>query len=843
MACNLICVTRQRLLSAAVILAGCVSAVASEAPKLQPLSFKYGDGEPAEITISRYSQLPAGEWSCVPDTVVCSVRTQQAQVAPVQGQVSVYCSFLMGPANPAAYEANQPTGYQMVTLGQTTAGRFMPAIRFGMVDDDRASGKGMASYVPGVYDGAIEYYGMYARPETTYDFRLNLDLSKGRATVWVAGRGDDAWFPVANNVPLMNSITAVNAVRVDQLAKAPGIENLVIQSQLWAAGEQVRPHPLAKKDRIVGPEKGFRFQPMKSLWRDARRHVTVARTPNTQTPNKKMGWWLGLPDITQTGPATLVAIYVDGAQHAGGGQLWAKHSSDLGKTWGDPVVIYPGPTNSPHVQTLRDGSLLALADIYEPLYPNVFFRSTDGGHSWTQVGRLDPIAAGGPESCVPSRIVELADGSWLLVNSHTPGQAWHLTEGETLEFYRSADRGKTWSHYSTLKPPYPLSLSEASIVPLPDGRWLLFAREGGEFPGVRAYSSDQGKTWNVPEELPFTVIGRTCASLLKDGRVLLTFRNHSGLNDLWAWVAMPDEPLPPLVHGVHMNDGGSVGLKSDGLYIDSDGRCGQFTNYRFRPPDSVESHIEVTVEVKVLSNAGHAAALSVPFVGKIQFYPDKVRLMHDSTAEIAVSAGDFHTYRIVSEGAKMTLFIDGREALARDNLQRRIVPQAWSAQKFSLYPLEFGNEPADDATAAFDWVPGSVREQSPQPESSAKASTRATPKTITPAVTGCSIWRCFTARFDDPKTGVRTVSWSADGGEFPDQYQLDRIIEIDGTIAGWDQGYSGWAQFEDGRILILNYTDDTARFNRTYPDGGASWIRGSFMTPDELPTNYPLHSK
>jgi hypothetical protein len=792
----------------------------------------------------------------------------------VQGQAYVYCSFPMGDANPVAYEENQPMGYQVVTLGQMTDGKFTPAIRFGMVDDDRSCAQDKASYVPGMFDGTIEYYGMYARPGSTYDFKMKLDLEKRRAQVWVAGRGDDEWFPLANNATLMNPVTAINAVQVEQLPKAPGVENLVVQTEPWSEGEALRPNPLAKANRLIGlavqrnkdvetgataglsssventggqatrgtrksdrggtPGKGFKVQQMKSFWRDADRHVTVARTPNAER-----GWWLGFPDIVQTGPTSLVADYVDGAGHGGGGWLWAKHSNDLGRTWTDPVVVSRFGTNSPRLQKLRDGSLLALSDIYgEPKYPCVFFRSTDGGHTWTQAGKLDPIAAGGPESCVPSRIVEMADGAWLLVASHCPGEAWHIESGEQLHFYRSADQGKTWSYYSALIPPPPLSLSEPSIVPLPDGRWLMVAREGsGYIPGVRSYSSDQGKTWSTPEELPFVVNGRTCAALLKDGRMLFTFRNHNGTPDLWAWAADADEPTRPLVHGTHINDRTSVGLNTEGLVIDGDGRCGQFTNYRFRPPDGDQSRIDVTVEVKVLANAGRAATLSVPFVGKLRFFPDKVQFDRDPALQVPVSKDEFHAYRIVGEGEKVTLFIDGREVLAKDKLSRRTVPQPWSAMKLSPYALEFGNEPIDDAAAAFDWVPESVRKESAQPEDDKpKSPPTAVLKTITPAMTGCSVWRRFEARYDDPKAGTRTVSWSAAGGEFPDQYQLDRLVEINGSIAGWDQGYSGWVQLEDGRILILNYTDDTARWNRGYPNGGTSWIRGTYVSPDELPS-------
>jgi hypothetical protein len=107
---------------------------------------------------------------------------------------------------------------------------------------------------------------------------------------------------------------------------------------------------------------------------------------------------------------------------------------------------------------------------------------------------------------------------------------------------------------------------------------------------------------------------------------------------------------------------------------------------------------------------------------------------------------------------------------------------------------------------------------------------------IPPTATGYSLWRRVEERLDDPQFGRYVIRWSAQDG-FPDQYQLDHIIEVQASIQSHDQGYSGWTQLPDGRIYVVQYTDDTAPVNP--PSGwgmmGVSWIRGTYLLPSDLP--------
>jgi hypothetical protein len=69
---------------------------------------------------------------------------------------------------------------------------------------------------------------------------------------------------------------------------------------------------------------------------------------------------------------------------------------------------------------------------------------------------------------------------------------------------------------------------------------------------------------------------------------------------------------------------------------------------------------------------------------------------------------------------------------------------------------------------------------------------------------------------------------------------LDHLIEIEASVAGHDQGYSGWTLLPDGRIFVVNYTDDTAPAVEPNAGGvgarmGVSWLRGTYLSRHELP--------
>jgi hypothetical protein len=110
------------------------------------------------------------------------------------------------------------------------------------------------------------------------------------------------------------------------------------------------------------------------------------------------------------------------------------------------------------------------------------------------------------------------------------------------------------------------------------------------------------------------------------------------------------------------------------------------------------------------------------------------------------------------------------------------------------------------------------------------------PFQITPGVTGLALWKSVEVVTVSQNGREHRTSWIAAKDGFPDQYQLDNVIEVEATVSGMDQGYSGWVQLPDNRVFVVNYTDDTAVIwpgTNTFPYG-CSWIRGTYLLPSDL---------
>lgn len=711
-------------------------------------------------------------------------------------------------ADDGARAATPPQFLQVLTLSGFGPGA---DLRLGLADDRRGGDRGHLTLW--VSDGELDYFGPFLRPHTPADFLLQLDASRTRLTAWVRNRGDEAWFLLIEAAALAPGAWAAATVSASLWPGGPGFSHVQLTTARPAAEAG---HPRAKRDRVVQPGAGFHFPDWRSTWRRPGRQVTIFR---------RTGHHAGFPDVALAGPAHLVCVWRNGSHTGGTGGISVAHSYDLGQTWEPPTRVTALPGNCPRLQRLANGSLLLLVDV--PSHPDQFratwelrlWDSHDEGQTWVNPRCLDPRQTGGGGCIVPSRIAELADGSWLLAASYfapPPGPGRYV---EILDYYRSIDCGHTWE---LLGQPYhwpPFCLSEPSPVALPDGRLLVLARESRTDgrPGARGWSQDGGRTWTY-SELPYPITGRTCAGRLRSGRLLNTFRSGIGRAALRAWIGAPDDATPGMAAGAHFNDRYSIGLRDGWLHVDNDGYCGQFTQYTLPPPVSSDGVVELEFTVEVRRNDGRAATVSIPYTGRLRLGVDHVALAHAPQLRQAIAPGRPHVYRAVSRPGRFQLWVDGHAALDTDQGDGRW--QEWGWTRSSIYCLSFGNEARGCGANGSD-------SDGCRPDVYAV--------NITPEVTGYSRWQRFAAGLEDPAAPRWEWSWDAAHDGFPDQYQLDHMLEIEASVNGHDQGYSGWVELPDGRVFVVHYTDDTApAVSANAHHLGVPWIRGTFLEPDDL---------
>ena len=152
------------------------------------------------LTVGCAGKSAAGSWSFQYEkgkpTANAAVRGHEVSLTPLTGRVYVYAAFAMGPENPIPPAPPQPPekphwqfrGRQFVTLGQTVKGEFKPAVRFGIDDLRRGSGAEGGLMYAYLYDGKLNYYGSWIRPDTPFDFRLHMDLDRQQMTVLLDNR-------------------------------------------------------------------------------------------------------------------------------------------------------------------------------------------------------------------------------------------------------------------------------------------------------------------------------------------------------------------------------------------------------------------------------------------------------------------------------------------------------------------------------------------------------------------------------------------------------------------------------------------------------------------------------
>jgi hypothetical protein len=459
-------------------------------------------------------------------------------------------------------------------------------------------------------------------------------------------------------------------------------------------------------------------------------------------------------------------------------------SLDNGRTWGNPRVVHEAvPARgderwvTPRLSRLSDGRLVVICDQNDDRHKHEHqssgiytWWSSDEGATWD-----GPHLTGIP-GIETDRIIELDDGS-LAVGAHfMRGSTQKLTEA----LYFSRDGGRTWGEQSISASDAVHNFCEGAYMQLPSGRIVGVMRENNHnnYPSYLVFSDDRGRTWTDPVPAAFSG-DRPFIGLLPDGRMLVTYRNQSGRPGLYAWVGDIEQDHGFKVargganatHRVAHSNGpisnwpiadGGVALSEAGLTIQNG--PGTVSRYLLMPPEHFSSSIRFEASIRIDAPMSWTAAT-------IQIARLGIRLELARDWFLLSIGGSGHRRPCKLEG-EHTILLTHREGLVEFSIDGEVVGSSLVYRETIWDRTYFGNDPHQR---------------------------------------GQSVWKWVDYQVENPSEPAHHWHWSAESGEYPDQYSIDRWIELDlNTSPSPDHGYSSWLQLPDGEILVVDYSNEEA---------------------------------
>ncbi|MEO1615261.1 MAG: sialidase family protein [Planctomycetota bacterium] len=248
--------------------------------------------------------------------------------------------------------------------------------------------------------------------------------------------------------------------------------------------------------------------------------------------DRESGQYLGHPTtcLLEDGK-TILCVYPKG--HGRGGIVY-KRSADGGLTWSERLPTPENWATSKEVPTLHrvigpNGTKRII--MWSGLHPARLAVSEDDGMNWSA---LKP--AGDWGGIVVMGFVEplkTGPGHYLAM-FHDDGRFFEKAgkRSSTFTLFKtlSKDGGITWSFPEQVYQSSEVHLCEPGCIRSPDGKTLaVLLRENARRQNSHIiFSTDEGKTWSVPRELPLALTGdRHTAKYVADGRLFISFRCNS----------------------------------------------------------------------------------------------------------------------------------------------------------------------------------------------------------------------------------------------------------------------------------------------------------------------------
>ncbi len=247
--------------------------------------------------------------------------------------------------------------------------------------------------------------------------------------------------------------------------------------------------------------------------------------------DREAGQYLGHPSTCLLDDGrTILTVYPKG--HGKGGLVY-KRSTDGGLTWSARLPTPESWLTSKEVPTLHrvtDAQGKKRFILFSGLYPIRMSVSEDEGRSWSE---LAPIGDFGGIVTMGCHFPVRNSPGYYVSLFHDDGR--FIREGSkrmdptvmTLYQTESKDGGLTWGQPEAIFSSSEIHLCEPGVIRSPDGKQLaVLLRENRRKKNSHIiFSSDEGKTWTAPRELPITLTGdRHTGKYGPDGRLFISFR-------------------------------------------------------------------------------------------------------------------------------------------------------------------------------------------------------------------------------------------------------------------------------------------------------------------------------
>jgi len=316
--------------------------------------------------------------------------------------------------------------------------------------------------------------------------------------------------------------------------------------------------------------------------------------------------------------------------------------------WTQPFLVAkaPGLSGEPVVAQACDGTLLCAFPVGKGVAAKMMLAtSKDGGGTWSA---SKPMAVAGAKGrfLVTAPPVEQADGSWLVAASNG--------------IFRSGDGCVTWQHVGDLPGKAGRRLTDPSLAPTRDGRWVVIARDAdGRGRGqniVVVISSDQGKTWCAPRATGLKGQRPEIVELLATVFVATAEGGGGRLLAAYGWEDLDHFIIRPLSSGYCVRfDGQKVLARGSG--VDVAGEHNYVEQVPLRPQEIAAARKQATRRVpasdksfrfkgewEALEGGGQKSSQVAAWV-QVAFEGPTVFLVHD----------------VVLGGRLVSVYIDGRE--------------------------------------------------------------------------------------------------------------------------------------------------------------------------------------